>query len=93
MRHVKDRLIDFAFRHEREQSETVKNLIAETYAAASRLRKDCFELATRRYRKGEHRIKICWDMNISESQYYKLLRKFLSVAVDVFVAGAVVDAS
>ena len=92
MRHVKNRLLDLVFRHEREQSETVKALIAATYAAASRIRADCSELAKRRYRKGEHRYKTCWDMHISESQYYKLLGKFLSVAKAKLVTRAVVTA-
>ncbi len=90
MRHVKDKLIDFAFRHESDQPQTVKDLIAATYAAtyatASRLREDCSDLAARRYRKGEHRYKTCWDMHISESQYYKLLSKFLMTARAVFDA-------
>ena len=97
MRHVKNRLLDLVFRHEREQSETVKALIAATYATASRLREDCSELAARRYRRGEHRYKTCWEMHISEPQYYKLLSKFLMVARAVFdaepVARAKVEAS
>ena len=97
MRHVKDKLIDFAFRHESDQPQPVKDLIASTYAAASRLRKDCSDLAARRYRKGEHRYKTCWDMHISESQYYNLLSKFLMTAREIFgaelVARAIVEAS
>ncbi|MBQ3433613.1 MAG: hypothetical protein IJG24_01050 [Selenomonadaceae bacterium] len=97
MRSVKDKLIDFVFRHESDQAQTVKDLIAATYATASRLREDCSDLAARRYRRGEHRYKTCWDMHISESQYYKLLSKFLMVARAVFdaepVARAKVEAS
>ena len=81
MRGVKDeyRLIDFVFRHEHDQTQSVKDFIASTYALSG-LRVECTELAARRYRKGEHRFKTCWEMHISESQYYKLLTKFLTAA-------------
>lgn len=93
MRPVKDdlRLLDFAFRHEQDQPQPVKDLIASTYAAAARA--DCSELAQRRYRKGEHRIKTCLEMFISEPQYYKLLRVFLQTAKEIFDADALVTAS
>lgn len=81
MRGVKDeyRLMDFVFRNESDQIQSVKDFIAVTYSLPG-LRVECAELAARRYRKGEHRYKTCWDMHISEPQYYKLLGKFLSTA-------------
>ena len=81
MRPVKDefRPIDFVFRHESDQPQSVKDFIAAIYELSG-LRADCTELAARRYRKREHRFKSCWDMHISESQYYKLLSKFLMAA-------------
>lgn len=85
MRGVKEefRLIDFVFRHEPDQTQSVKDFIASTYALSG-IRLECRELAARRYRKGEHRFKTCWEMHISEPQYYKLLSKFLSTAKAVY---------
>ena len=79
MRGVKEeyRFLDFIFRHEDEHN---RRFIASSYSAAAGLRKDCAELADRRYRKCERRIKTCLDMYISVPQYYKLLRKFLVTA-------------
>ncbi|MBR1806405.1 MAG: hypothetical protein IJ774_08490 [Selenomonadaceae bacterium] len=81
MRGVKDeyRLMDFVFRNESDQTQPVKDFIAVTYSMSG-IRAECRELAARRYRKGEHRFKTCWEMHISEPQYYKLLGKFLSTA-------------
>ena len=81
MRGVKDefRLMDFVFRHEHDQAQPVKDFIASIYALPG-LRVECTELAARRYRRGEHRYKTCWEMYISESQYYNLLGKFLMTA-------------
>ena len=69
--------LDFAFRHETHQAQSVKNFIAASYAAAA---PDCHTLAEHRYRNGEHRFATCRNMHISESQYYKLLGKFLQTA-------------
>lgn len=82
MRSVKDeyRELDSLFRHEREQNQPVKDLIASSYAAAEEINPASAQLAQRRYRKGEHRIKTCLDMFISEPHYYNLLRVFLKTA-------------
>ena len=70
------RQLDAIFSRENEQLE----FIAATYAAAESKNSATATLATRRYRKGEHRFATCRNMHISESQYYKLLSKFLSTA-------------
>ncbi|MBR3747907.1 MAG: hypothetical protein IKN27_13200 [Selenomonadaceae bacterium] len=82
MRGIKDEFkhLDFAFSRERDCTAQQIEFIVASYAAAFQIRAECFELAARRYRKGEHRFTTCRHMHISESQYYKLLGKFLSIA-------------
>lgn len=82
MRSVKDeyRQMDFLFRHEHVQNQPVKDLIASSYEATKEINPASAQLAERRYRKGEHRIKTCLEMFISEPHYYNLLRVFLKTA-------------
>lgn len=79
MRGVKDeyRELDYLFAHE---SEELTGLIAASYAQAQALNPLAAQVAERRYRKGEHRVKTCRELYISEAQYYKLLGAFLRIA-------------
>ena len=82
MRGVKSefRLLDLLFRRENEQNQQQLQIIAASYEAAQSQDIESATLAARRYRKGEHRFATCRHMHISESQYYKLLSKFLATA-------------
>ena len=86
MRGVKDEFkqLDFAFSRERDCTDRQIDFIVAGYAAAQENNSASAELAARRYRKGEHRLATCRHMHISESQYYKLLGKFLSIAKAVY---------
>lgn len=82
MRGIKDEFKqpDSVFRRERDCTDRQIEFIVASYAAAYENNSASAILAARRYRKGEHRFATCRHMHISESQYYKLLSKFLSIA-------------
>ncbi len=82
MRGIKDEFkqLDSVFSRERDCTAQQIEFIIASYAAAQENNSASAILAARRYRKGEHRFATCRNMHISESQYYKLLGKFLSIA-------------
>lgn len=75
------RELDYVFAHEQELTDPQwLRVIAASYSTAASKNCCAAEVARRRYRKRDHRFKICRELYISESQYYKLLNLFLQIA-------------
>ena len=72
--------LDCLFRREKFSDPTSLNIIATSYRTAQARYPSACEVAHRRYRAHEHRLTTCRQMYISESNYYRLLAKFLQIA-------------
>ena len=81
MRGVKDELkdLDGMFLQEEENPQML-DFITEIYRTVETHFPMIAELARRRYRQREHRLKTCREMFISESNYYRMLGFFLLFA-------------
>ena len=89
MRRIKDeyRALDYIFAHEPLVTDIrYLTLIATSYETARQINSLAAELARRRYREREQRLKTCRQLYISEAQYYKLLGAFLRIARHVETA-------